>query len=144
MNVALWPATLGYWMETMLAPAFSEGAIEATRAFFNRYVIGGGACPAIRIGEQPYGILPTTAISRMAWFDRRGDIGGAAGGAGGPTPEYLRHAVPGPAAASTRTCGRRRPAWPTSVPPAIPTRSCSTSSVCTRARSSGHSATPRA
>ena len=73
MNTALWPATLGYWMETMMAPVFTAEATESTRSFFNRYVIAGGACPAIRIGEQPYGILPATAISRMRWFDRRRD-----------------------------------------------------------------------
>ncbi|MEU1268500.1 hypothetical protein [Streptomyces sp. NPDC005799] len=94
MNVALWPATLGYWMETMLSPVFSEGAVEQTRDFFTRYVIAGGACPAIRIGEQPYGILPTTAISRMAWFDRPGGMGVAAAGVSGPTLGYLRRLYP--------------------------------------------------
>ncbi|WP_416956474.1 hypothetical protein [Streptomyces sp. Agncl-13] len=94
MNAALWPATLGYWMETMLAPVFSEGAIDATRAFFTRHVIAGGACPSIRIGEQPYGILPTTAISRMAWFDRPGGIGVTAAGRGGPTADYLKRLYP--------------------------------------------------
>jgi hypothetical protein len=68
MNEALWPATLGYWMETMMAPVFSREAIDATRAFFNRYVVGSGAVPALRIGSQPYGVLPATAFTRMAWF----------------------------------------------------------------------------
>ena len=27
--------------------------------------------PAIRIGAQPYGILPATALSRMAWLNQR-------------------------------------------------------------------------
>jgi hypothetical protein len=68
MNEALWPATLGYWMETMMAPVFSRDAIDETRAFFNRYVVGGGAVPALRIGSQPYGVLPATAFSRAEWF----------------------------------------------------------------------------
>ena len=73
MNIALWPATLGYWMETMMAPVFSRDAIEQTRDFFNRYVIGEGGVPAVRIGAQPYGILPATALSRMRWLNQRFD-----------------------------------------------------------------------
>ena len=71
MNIALWPATLGYWMESMMAPVFTPDGIDATRDFFTRYVLGAGACPAIRIGAQPYGVLPATAISRMAWLNQR-------------------------------------------------------------------------
>jgi hypothetical protein len=69
MNVALWPGTLGYWMETMMSPVFDSVAIEQTREFFNRFVTGRGAVPAIRIGRQPYGILPTTVLSRMKWTE---------------------------------------------------------------------------
>src|SRR5262249_15079142 len=65
MNIALWPATLGYWMETMMAAVFPSDVIERTREFFTKYVVGAGAVPAIRIGAQPYGILPATALSRM-------------------------------------------------------------------------------
>ena len=69
MNVALWPATLGYYMEQMLEPVFSEDNVRDTRAFFNRFVIGRGTVPLIRIGKQPYGILPTTVWSRMHWWN---------------------------------------------------------------------------
>ena len=71
MNIALWPGTLGYWMETMMKPVFSDAAIENTRDFLNQFVVGRGAVPAIRIGKQPYGILPATAFSRMSWMDAR-------------------------------------------------------------------------
>ena len=70
MNTALWPATLGYFMEQMMDSVFSDEAITDTRAFFNRYVIGRNTTPAIRIGRQPYGILPTTVYSRMNWYAR--------------------------------------------------------------------------
>jgi hypothetical protein len=70
MNTALWPATLGYWMETMMAPVFTTDAIDRTRRFFTQYVLGAGAVPAIRIGSQPYGILPATAFSRMTWLSQ--------------------------------------------------------------------------
>ncbi len=68
MNTALWPATLGYWMETMMQPVFGPDAVEATRTFFTGFVSGRGAIPAVRIGRQPYGILPATALSRMGWL----------------------------------------------------------------------------
>ena len=68
MSVALWPATLGYWMESMMAPVFPQATVDLARTFFTRYVVASGSVPAIRIGSQPYGILPTTAISRMRWM----------------------------------------------------------------------------
>jgi hypothetical protein len=92
MNTALWPATLGYWMESMMAPVFPREAIERTREFFNRYVIGGGACPAIRIGYQPYGILPATAISRMQWLNQDRDEVGVF--SRDPLLRYLRRLYP--------------------------------------------------
>ncbi len=77
MQTALWPATLGYWMQTLFTPnpgttsIFSDSVIDQTREFFTSFVSGRGALPAIRIGGQPYGILPVTAFSRIAWY--RGD-----------------------------------------------------------------------
>jgi hypothetical protein len=68
MNVALWPATWGYFMETMMAPVFSDRVIQQTRSFFQRYVSGRGMIPAVRVGKQPYGILPATPFSRMNWL----------------------------------------------------------------------------
>src|SRR5262249_16750386 len=34
MQRALWPATLGYWLDKMLAPALGDDAVERTRSFF--------------------------------------------------------------------------------------------------------------
>lgn len=67
MNAALWPATLGYFMDTLLQPVFNDDEIYYTRWFFNRFVSGRGMLPAIRIGRQPYGILPTSAFNRIGW-----------------------------------------------------------------------------
>ncbi|TCC47508.1 hypothetical protein E0H75_22280 [Kribbella capetownensis] len=73
MNVALWPATWGYHLKTTLWPIFSgergRAQVDAIRDFFVRYVSGCGAIPSIQIGRQPYGILPTTAFSRLVWPD---------------------------------------------------------------------------
>ena len=68
MNTALWPATLGYFMDTLLQPVFNDDDIYYTRWFFNRFVSGRGPIPAIRIGRQPYGILPASAFSRIQWI----------------------------------------------------------------------------
>ncbi|HZV73694.1 MAG TPA: hypothetical protein VFF79_08270 [Conexibacter sp.] len=64
MNVALWPATLGYFAQTMMAPRLGEDTVEQLRSFFVDHVSGRGPLPAIRIGEQPYGILPAIAFDR--------------------------------------------------------------------------------
>ncbi|MFJ4790731.1 hypothetical protein [Streptomyces sp. NPDC088794] len=71
MQTALWPATIGYLMDTLLAPVFSDEAVEGTREFFTRQVSGRGPLPALRIGAQPYGIQPCVALSRLAWFGER-------------------------------------------------------------------------
>lgn len=68
MNIALWPATLGYFMESMMAPVFSDEIVQQTHTFLTQFVSGRGVLPAIRIGSQPYGILPVTTFSRMNWL----------------------------------------------------------------------------
>ena len=84
MQRALWPATLGYWMDKLLSPVFGDDAVDSARWFFSEYVSGRGPVPALRIGGQPYGILPTTAFSRIRWLDSEAQrtgplIGGAPG-----------------------------------------------------------------
>jgi hypothetical protein len=61
-GTALWPATAGYPL-----PALLTG--EQTRQFFLAHVSGRGPLPAVKIGRQPYGILPTTVFSRLAFPD---------------------------------------------------------------------------
>jgi hypothetical protein len=68
-NTALWPATWGSYLRTMMNPLFGADTVERTRQFFTRYVSGRGPVPAVRIGRQPYGILPVTAFSRLTWPD---------------------------------------------------------------------------
>ncbi len=71
MNTALFPATIGYFMETMMEPVFSLEDIRRTRAFFTALVSGRGAAPAFRVGNQPYGVLPTTSFSTMQLSQRQ-------------------------------------------------------------------------
>ena len=68
MQCALWPATGGYWMDKMLTPTFGDEIVAQARWFFANHVRGRGAVPALRIGGQPYGIMPTTAFSRISWL----------------------------------------------------------------------------
>ncbi len=65
LNRALWPATYGYFLEEMLRPLLSPAALAWTRTFFETYVLARGVAPAVRVGTQPYGVLPTTRFS--AW-----------------------------------------------------------------------------
>lgn len=68
MQRALWPATMGHFMASMMNPVFEPNVIELTRAFFTHYVSGRGNLPAIRVGKQPYGVLPATNYRGMEWF----------------------------------------------------------------------------
>lgn len=88
MNIALWPATLGYYMEQMMQPVFSNETVQNTRSFFNRFVIGRGTIPLVRIGRQPYGILPATVWSQMNWWEQ-GSYARSAATSGLPSPKYL-------------------------------------------------------
>jgi hypothetical protein len=65
VNRALWPATGGAYLEEMTGTLFSLDSIDRIGAYFERWVAGRGPVPAIRLGEQPYGIQVTTAYSRF-------------------------------------------------------------------------------
>ena len=71
MNRALWQATWGYFLLQMLGVGRSDespltgGDITWARSHFIDYVRANGPLPAIRIGKQPYGILPVTSLD--AW-----------------------------------------------------------------------------
>ena len=62
INRALYPATLGYYLEEMLQ--IDPADIGRVRKFFAEHVIGRGSLPAIRVGKQPYGILVTSAFRK--------------------------------------------------------------------------------
>ena len=71
MAVALWPATMGYYLRQLLAsevdvpdhPAdLDEATIEALRQHFITYVRGRGPFPAFRVGDIPYGLLPVAEL----------------------------------------------------------------------------------
>jgi hypothetical protein len=65
MNQALWPATLGYFLEQLMAPEFDAPTIEAARQLWVDHVRPGGPLPAVRVGSVPYGILPAVSLDRL-------------------------------------------------------------------------------
>lgn len=62
MNRALWPATIGYYLEELLET--SAAVNDRVRRFFTADVVARGTLPAIRVGKQPYGVLVTSAFGR--------------------------------------------------------------------------------
>lgn len=67
MNVALYNATLAYYLDEMLNPLVSRADQHRVFQFFTTYVSARGSLPALRVGKQPYGILPATALDRWQW-----------------------------------------------------------------------------
>ena len=66
MNDALWPSTLGYFMEQMMAPRFDAATISSARQFFVENLRAGGPLPAFRVGRVPYGLLPAVSLTRFS------------------------------------------------------------------------------
>ncbi len=65
MRTALWPVTWGYFLEQMVGnDKITPEVIRQVRKHYIDFVSGGGLLPAIRVGKQPYGILPVTALNR--------------------------------------------------------------------------------
>lgn len=63
---ALYAATIGGWIEDHLSPLVPRRARERLRTFAREHVAASGLIPAFRVGQQPYGVLPTTAWSLLA------------------------------------------------------------------------------
>ncbi len=79
MNTLLWSATGGYFLDQFYLN-FNEADRPAARDHFVEHVRGLGALPSIRIGSQPYALLPSTSYRDFATaFDGPGrdylDIG---------------------------------------------------------------------
>ncbi len=79
MNTALWPATLGYFLEQMMADSFPEEAIRQIRRHFIDYVRARGPLPAWRIGDEPYGVLPVQLLPYHREINLKHNLSAAAG-----------------------------------------------------------------
>ncbi|MEZ0539921.1 hypothetical protein [Fibrella arboris] len=67
MNVALYNATLAYYFDEMMDPLVSRADQHRIYQFFTQHVSARGSLPVLRVGRQPYGVLPTTALERWQW-----------------------------------------------------------------------------
>ncbi|ODR25780.1 hypothetical protein [Mycolicibacterium porcinum] len=66
MNTALAPGTIRYLTGVLMHPVF-KGWVDELTTFYCNYVTGRGPVSGLRIGTQPYGVLLSTAFSRIAW-----------------------------------------------------------------------------
>lgn len=85
MNTALWHATWGYWLEQVMAPTLPRAQVEAFRRHFVGHVRGRGPLPVLRVGNQPYGLLPVTTLDGLVIEADRPDAA-----AGSPALDLLR------------------------------------------------------
>jgi len=74
MNTALYPSTLGYYFSSMMKPVLSDTNQDMLRNFFNEHVSGRGPLAAIRVGNQPYGVLLTSDFGKWKWKERDGEF----------------------------------------------------------------------
>lgn len=64
INHVLWPATWGYFLFQMMEGIEIENNLERWRSWFANHVRARGPLPALRVGNQPYGLLPVTSLDR--------------------------------------------------------------------------------
>ena len=87
MNQALFPVTMGYFLEQMMAPQFGVEVVDAAREFFQNYLRARGPLPAFRVGAVPYGVLPVSSLN--GWLPDR-----ETSSAEHNLPDLLRHLLP--------------------------------------------------
>lgn len=75
MATVLWPATWKYYLTQMLR----LDGLESFQPVFRRWALdtvrGGGPLPTLRVGAQPYGVLPATALDRWRPMPGAGSAG---------------------------------------------------------------------
>jgi hypothetical protein len=74
LTTALWPATWGYFLSQMVGfdgTGLSPAGREWARSHAVDHLRPGGPLPVLRIGRQPYGVLPVTSLD--GWVDEGAD-----------------------------------------------------------------------
>ena len=66
VNAALWPSTVGYFLDQRLRGVVIDAELRAIRRHFVNYVRSGGPLAPMRFGRQPYGVLPVTSLDRWS------------------------------------------------------------------------------
>jgi hypothetical protein len=63
MQTALWAATWGYYLSDLIDDtALGSANLDALRSHYLAHVRGRGTLPVVRLGRQPYGVLPLLAL----------------------------------------------------------------------------------
>ena len=126
MHAALWPATVGYFLSQRLFGLLNDDEIGRARRHFIDFVRAVGPLPTLRIGKQPYGVLPVTSLDRWRPLDAA-DAGARTTQALGALREAYRRAV-------ANVPRMRQPTATGPVPTATPTRTWSRCCACSRPR----------
>ncbi|MES2525064.1 MAG: hypothetical protein V4617_20365 [Gemmatimonadota bacterium] len=76
-NNAFWGATWGTFLDKLRTTSgkgatISDATVERARLMHRDAVRGRGPLPALRVGNQPYGILPVSALGEGQWVPDRG------------------------------------------------------------------------
>src|SRR6185437_2679098 len=64
MNTLLWPVTFGYFFWQIVQPLLDDSGREAVRDHSRDHVRARGPLPCLRVGSQPYGLLPVCSLDR--------------------------------------------------------------------------------
>ena len=80
MNTVTWPVIGDYYLQHLLPGVLNANQLADVAVHFRDFVRGAGPLPSLRIGKQPYGILPVTRIlpsegSFQGWAPWSGDAG---------------------------------------------------------------------
>ncbi len=68
MATVLWPSTWGYWLPQFASMALAD--VDWARDHARRFVRPAGPLPTLRVGRQPYGLLPVTSLGRFVGDER--------------------------------------------------------------------------
>ena len=63
LNALVWPTAMGYWFDSLVQPGPSDPVIADIRSHALQMVRSRGPLPPLRIGHQPYGVLPVTSFA---------------------------------------------------------------------------------
>lgn len=81
INTALWAPGWGEFLSRLDeqgVPGVTDAQRESARGLFRDHVRGRGCAPAIRVGAQPYGVLPVSSLN--AWVPQVGETTAAIAG----------------------------------------------------------------
>ncbi len=75
MQTALWPCTGDYLLRNLLSQVLSDKTLGRLGHHFADFVRGSGPLPCVRVGSQPYGVLP--ALCMKDWKGTEDDNQGS-------------------------------------------------------------------